>query len=140
MGLWQDRIISVEFLLISRSASLTSLRSEPSKTYEATRRDRRWQFPPCCSTLPGQYGHHLSRRIRRRRRPKPQPDASLHLDHVSTVGWLGYSRRINQTMLSGVLGHLGGNQTATFGGPTTFVETAADGLVSAGVPPEKVRT
>jgi hypothetical protein len=53
MGLWQDRIISVEFLLISRSASLTSLRSEPAKTYEATRRDPRWQFPPCSSTLPG---------------------------------------------------------------------------------------
>ena len=117
MGLWQDRIISVEFLLISRSASLTSLRSEPSKTYEATRRDRRWQFPPCCSTLPGQYGHHLSRRIRRRRRPKPQPDASLHLDHVSTVGWLGYSRRIDQEMLGDVLEHLEGNLTATFVAP-----------------------
>jgi ferredoxin-NADP reductase len=25
-------------------------------------------------------------------------------------------------------------------GPTPFVETAADGLVSAGVPPEKIRT
>lgn len=55
-------------------------------------------------------------------------------------GWTGYSRRIDQEMLEDVLGQLGSMPNCYVCGPTPLVETAADALVSAGVPAEKVRT
>lgn len=55
-------------------------------------------------------------------------------------GWSGYSRRIDQAMLEEVLGQLESKPSCYVCGPTPFVETAADGLVAAGVPAEKIRT
>jgi ferredoxin-NADP reductase len=55
-------------------------------------------------------------------------------------GWTGYARRIDQRMLGEVLDPLGTETRAYVGGPTALVETAADGLVSLGIPPDRVRT
>lgn len=55
-------------------------------------------------------------------------------------GWAGYSRRIDQPMLEEVLGQFDGMPQCYVCGPTALVEAAADGLVAAGVLPEKIRT
>ena len=55
-------------------------------------------------------------------------------------GWTGYARRIDATMLKEVLAPLGGKTQAFICGPTLLVETAADGLVAAGLAPERIKT
>lgn len=62
------------------------------------------------------------------------------LTRAQPPGWLGYSRRIDQAILEEALRQLEGMPNCYICGPTPFVETAADGLVSAGVQPEKIRT
>ena len=55
-------------------------------------------------------------------------------------GWSGYARRIDERMLSEVLEPIGISAHAYLCGPTALVETAANGLVRLGVPPDRVRT
>ena len=71
-------------------------------------------------------------------------DSNLTVLHTLTrtqpKGWYGYSRRIDQPMLEEVTSRLDGTPHAYVCGPTSFVEAVADGLVSLGVPPERIRT
>jgi ferredoxin-NADP reductase len=71
-------------------------------------------------------------------------DAGLNVWHTLTrtqpAGWTGYRRRIDQDMLLEALGQVGAAPHTYVCGPTAFVEVVADGLVAAGVPPERVRT
>ncbi len=55
-------------------------------------------------------------------------------------GWTGFSRRIDLDMLRQVAGPLGGSLRAYICGPTLLVESAANGLVSLGIPGERIRT
>ncbi len=55
-------------------------------------------------------------------------------------GWTGYARRIDAAMLREVAGPLGAAPQAYLCGPTLLVEGAANGLVAAGIPPERIRT
>ena len=55
-------------------------------------------------------------------------------------GWTGYARRIDAAMLREVALPLGAAPRAYVCGPTLLVEGAANGLVEAGIPPERIRT
>lgn len=55
-------------------------------------------------------------------------------------GWTGYARRIDKQMLSEVAKPLGKSPQVFICGPTALVETAANGLVQAGIPANNVKT
>ena len=55
-------------------------------------------------------------------------------------GWTGFARRIDERMLVEILEPLGVTARAYICGPTALVETAANGLVRLGLPPDRVRT
>ena len=73
-----------------------------------------------------------------------QADATLSVWHTLTrtqpPSWTGYRRRIDRDMLREALGQVGTAPRSYVCGPTAFVEAVADGLVAAGVPPERIRT
>lgn len=54
--------------------------------------------------------------------------------------WSGYARRIDERMLAEVIEPLGTSARVYICGPTSLVETAANGLVRLGLPPDRVRT
>jgi ferredoxin-NADP reductase len=54
--------------------------------------------------------------------------------------WTGYVRRIDAAMLKEVAAPLGRMAQAFICGPTLLVEAAADGLVEAGLAPERIKT
>jgi len=54
--------------------------------------------------------------------------------------WTGYARRIDAAMLKEVAAPLGRRAHAFICGPTLLVEAAADGLVEAGLAPERIKT
>ena len=54
--------------------------------------------------------------------------------------WTGYARRIDTAMLKEVAAPLGRRAQAFICGPTLLVEAAADGLVEAGLSPERIKT
>ena len=54
-------------------------------------------------------------------------------------GWTGYARRVDDQILREVA-YPSGEGVAFVCGPTRFVETVADGLVTVGYAPEQVRT
>jgi ferredoxin-NADP reductase len=54
--------------------------------------------------------------------------------------WTGYGRRIDEAMLSEVLEPLGSETRAFACGPTSLVETVANGLLRLGLPPDRIRT
>jgi ferredoxin-NADP reductase len=54
--------------------------------------------------------------------------------------WVGYARRIDLQMLANVAKPLGNDLQAFICGPTPLVEAAANGLVSLGIPADRVRT
>jgi ferredoxin-NADP reductase len=56
------------------------------------------------------------------------------------AGWTGYARRIDAVMLKQVAAPLGRRAQAFVCGPTLLVEVAADGLVQAGLAPERIKT
>ena len=56
------------------------------------------------------------------------------------TGWTGYARRIDEAMLAEVLEPLGASTRAFACGPTSLVETVANGLVRLGLPPDRIRT
>jgi ferredoxin-NADP reductase len=62
------------------------------------------------------------------------------LTRSQPAGWAGYARRIDERMLGEVLAPLGITARAYLCGPTALVETAANGLVRLGMPPDRVRT
>lgn len=55
-------------------------------------------------------------------------------------GWTGYARRIDKQMLGEVAKPLGKSPQVFICGPTALVETAANGLVQAGIPANNVKT
>jgi ferredoxin-NADP reductase len=55
-------------------------------------------------------------------------------------GWTGHTGRIDQPLLAEVAWPAETNALTYICGPTSFVETAASGLVGLGYPPERVRT
>jgi ferredoxin-NADP reductase len=55
-------------------------------------------------------------------------------------GWSGYARRIDEAMLAEVLQPLGASTRAYACGPTSLVETVANGLVRLGLPADRIRT
>ena len=55
-------------------------------------------------------------------------------------GWNGHTGRIDQALLTQAAWAAETNPLAFICGPTSFVETAAAGLVSLGYPPERVKT
>jgi ferredoxin-NADP reductase len=56
------------------------------------------------------------------------------------AGWGGYARRIDSIMLKEVSAPLGRKAQAFICGPTLLVEAVADGLVQAGLAPERIKT
>jgi ferredoxin-NADP reductase len=62
------------------------------------------------------------------------------LTRAQPPGWNGYARRIDDAMLAEVSKPLGTEAIAFICGPTALVEVAANGLVRAGLPAERVRT
>jgi ferredoxin-NADP reductase len=64
----------------------------------------------------------------------------LTLTRAQPPNWVGYKRRIDQQMLAEVAGPLGISPQAYVCGPTVLVETVADGLVSLGLPADRIRT
>jgi ferredoxin-NADP reductase len=65
---------------------------------------------------------------------------SYTLTRSQPPGWTGHTGRINQALLELVGWPAEANPLAYICGPTSFVETAAAGLVGLGYPPERVKT
>ena len=55
-------------------------------------------------------------------------------------GWTGHTGRVDHALLAQAAWAADANPLAFICGPTSFVETAAAGLVGLGYPPERVRT
>jgi ferredoxin-NADP reductase len=55
-------------------------------------------------------------------------------------GWTGYTHRIDQALLAQAAWPADKNPVTFICGPTSFVETAANGLVELGYPTERVKT
>ncbi|MFL5779326.1 MAG: ferredoxin reductase [Chloroflexota bacterium] len=62
------------------------------------------------------------------------------LTRSQPADWTGYSRRIDEAMLTEVAEPLGPGARAYVCGPTALVEVVANGLVRLGFPPDRVRT
>lgn len=73
-----------------------------------------------------------------------QPESGLEIVQTLTraqpAGWGGYARRVDQDMLRDVAWPANENARAFVCGPTSFVETVADALVSLGYLPQRVKT
>ena len=65
---------------------------------------------------------------------------SYTLTRRQPPGWTGHAGRINQALLAEVAWPAEANPLAYICGPTSFVETAAAGLVGLGYRPERVKT
>jgi ferredoxin-NADP reductase len=65
---------------------------------------------------------------------------SYTLTRSQPPGWTGHTGRINADLLADVAWPAAANPLAYICGPTSFVETAAAGLVGLGYPPERVKT
>ncbi len=70
----------------------------------------------------------------------PNLAVELALTRQQPLGWRGYSRRVDAPMLAELLGRWREFPHSYVCGPTPFVESVADALVSVGVSPELVRT
>lgn len=71
-------------------------------------------------------------------------DSALRIIHTLTrshpVGWNGYTRRIDTTMLEDAAGSPDPGRLAYVCGPTQLVENVASDLVALGYPPQRVKT
>jgi ferredoxin-NADP reductase len=71
-------------------------------------------------------------------------DDGLEVFHTLTrsqpEGWAGYARRIDAQILEEVAWPVAESPRVFVCGSTRFVDTAADGLVALGYPPESIRT
>jgi ferredoxin-NADP reductase len=70
----------------------------------------------------------------------PGVQVNYTLTRSQPAGWTGHTGRINQALLAEVAWAAEARPLAYICGPTSFVETAAAGLVGLGYPPERVRT
>jgi ferredoxin-NADP reductase len=71
------------------------------------------------------------------------PTFTLLLDYTrqAPAGWTGYQRRIDAALLAEVVAQFGAAQPQAFVcGPTGLVESVANGLQAAGLPPEMILT
>ena len=70
------------------------------------------------------------------------PTFTLLLDYTRQAppGWTGYQRRPDDAMLAEVVGQFAQAPQAFVCGPTGFVETAANGLLAAGLPAARILT
>jgi ferredoxin-NADP reductase len=62
------------------------------------------------------------------------------LTRQAPPGWTGHRGRVDATLLADVAWPIGREPVAYVCGPTSFVETIAEGLVSLGYPPRLVKT
>ena len=62
------------------------------------------------------------------------------LTREQPAGWKGYTRRIDRGLLAETAWPAGKNPLAYICGPTSFVETAATGLVALGYGQDRVKT
>jgi len=62
------------------------------------------------------------------------------LTRSQPTGWTGHTGRIDSALLAEVAWPAAANPLAYICGPTSFVETAAAGLVELGYPPQRVKT
>ena len=62
------------------------------------------------------------------------------LTRQAPPGWTGHTGRVNAALLADVAWPAGRDPVAYVCGPTSFVETVAEGLVSLGYPPPQVKT
>jgi ferredoxin-NADP reductase len=73
-----------------------------------------------------------------------QPESGLEvvqtLTRAQPADWAGYARRVDQDMLREVAWPADESPRAFVCGPTSFVETVADALVSLGYAPPRVKT
>ena len=67
-------------------------------------------------------------------------EVSYTLTRSQPPGWTGHTGRIDASLLAGAAWPATANPMAYVCGPTSFVETAAAGLVGLGYPPERVKT
>jgi ferredoxin-NADP reductase len=73
-------------------------------------------------------------------------EATVGVEVVHTLtreqpdGWSGYARRVDAALLDEVAWPVAESPLAFVCGPTSFVETVADGLVEVGYPPARVKT
>ena len=67
-------------------------------------------------------------------------DIRLTLTREQPAGWQGYDRRIDRGLIAEVAWPPAERPLAYICGPTSFVEAAADALVSTGYEPSRVRT
>jgi ferredoxin-NADP reductase len=65
---------------------------------------------------------------------------SYTLTRSQPAGWTGHTGRIDPALLAQVAWPAAADPLAYICGPTSFVETAAAGLVGLGYPPERVKT
>jgi ferredoxin-NADP reductase len=65
---------------------------------------------------------------------------SYTLTRAQPPGWAGYAGRVNPALLAEVAWPAHDNPLAFVCGPTSFVETVAEGLVGLGYPPSRVKT
>jgi len=73
-------------------------------------------------------------------RSQPGLEVFHTLTRSQPSGWTGYARRIDPDMLHEVAAPMGSALRAYICGPTQLVETAANGLVSLGIPSQQIRT
>jgi ferredoxin-NADP reductase len=62
------------------------------------------------------------------------------LTRQAPPGWTGHRGRVDATLLADVAWPIAREPVAYVCGPTSFVETVAEGLVSLGYPPRLVKT
>ena len=67
-------------------------------------------------------------------------EVSYTLTREKPPGWTGYTGRVDAGLLAQVAWPATASPLAFICGPTSFVETAAAGLVGLGYPPEQVKT
>jgi ferredoxin-NADP reductase len=65
---------------------------------------------------------------------------SYTLTRSQPAGWTGHTGRIDSALLAEVAWPAAVNPLAYICGPTSFIETAAAGLVELGYPPQRVKT
>ena len=62
------------------------------------------------------------------------------LTREQPAGWTGYARRVDRALLAETAWPAGKNPLAFVCGPTSFVETVAEGLVALGYEPGRIKT
>ena len=67
-------------------------------------------------------------------------EVTYTLTRLRPPGWKGHARRVDAELLNEVAWAPDENARAFVCGPTSFVETVADGLVALGYPPVRVKT